>query len=365
MNNIIKKTGVLILLLLSVGIAHAFDLKVWMSSPTLVADGKTVTYLTIYQTDSEELYSDMNMQINVPEGIHIAQKKSGRNYVNDITANVDRFDGTEIGIACNMPDATSIRVITTNATKNTWYRDDADGNIVEELFTIGLIADNEMVNGNYEITLSSVKFVKLDATANVPNEVVKATMSITGGQNGNGGNLSYTLSNAGYGTLILPFEASLPEGVKAYTCVGIEKQAVVMEELDNVPACTPVILAGTPGTYSFEGNGEAVEDSYTFGLLTGVFKATEIEDGYVLQQQSGVTGFYYVDANNPKTVPANRCYLNLPASVKMLNLWFEDTDAIGNIMIENMSEAYDLSGRSATTRSKGVIIKQRRKVVNK
>lgn len=364
MNNIIRKTGVLILLLLSVGIAHAFDLRVWMSSLTMIADGKTVTYLTIYQTDSEELYSDMNMQINVPEGIHIAQKKSGRNYVNDITANVDRFDGTEIGIACNMPDATSIRVITTNATKNTWYRDDADGSIVEELFTIGLIADNEMVNGNYEITLSSVKFVKLDATANVPNEDVKATMSVTGGQNGNGGILSYTLSNAGYGTLILPFEAPLPEGVKAYTCVGVEKQSVVMEELNNVPACTPVILAGTPGTYSFEGDGEADEDCYTFGLLTGVFKTTEIEDGYVLQQQSGVTGFYYVDANNPQTIPANHCYLNLPSSVKMLNLWFEGTDAIGNVMTEETSVAYDLSGRRATKGRMGVTVRQGRKVVS-
>lgn len=363
MNNLFKKAGMLTAFLLTVGFAQAFDLKVWMSSPKMVADGTTVTYLTVYQTDAEELYSDMNMQINVPEGIHIAQKKSGRNYVNDITANVDRFDGTEIGIACNMPDATSIRVITTNATKNTWYRDDADGNIVEELFTIGLIADNEMVNGDYEITLSSVKFVKLDATANVPSETVKATMSVTGGQNGDGGNLTYTLSEAGYGTLILPFEANLPEGVKAYTCTALDGQMVVMEEQSVVPACTPVILAGTPGSYNFTGNGEATEDSYTTGLLTGVFKATEIEDGYVLQQQSGTTGFYCVDANDPKTVPANRCYLNVPASVKMLRL--DMADGIETIMTNADEKVFDLSGRRATRNSRGVVVKNGRKVINK
>lgn len=176
-------------------------------------------------------------------------------------------------------------------------------------------------------------------------------------------NLNYNLTTSGYGTIVLPFDAELPKGVKAYTCTALDGQTVVMEEQSMVPACTPVVLVGTPGSYAFTGIGEASEVSYTYGLLTGVFNATQVEDGYVLQQQAGEIGFYCIDANAPKTVPANRCYLNIPATVKMLYL--DVADIIESIKSENDEKTYDLTGRRVARNTPGVKVVKGRKVIKK
>lgn len=212
--------------------------------------------------------------------------------------------------------------------------------------------DNKTFNGWSEIP------------EHMPSHDVIVTGSFSDNLNpGNESNLNYNLTVIGYGTLILPFEAELPEGVKVYTCTGLDGLMVVMEEQSVIPACTPVVLSGTPGSYTFTGTGEATEDSYTTGLLTGVLKATVVEDGYVLQQQAGVTGFYCVDANDPKTVPANRCYLNVPAAVKMLGLSM-DADAIEEIVKEGKAVIYDLNGRRVTGNVRGVKVKEGRKFIN-
>lgn len=354
-------------LLCMFAVIHAMasdNLKVWMNNPVMVADGKTVTYLTIYQTDVEDEYWNFEVHISLPAGVHIAQRKEGRKMVDDVTLNADRFEGMPHSIGVSMPDATSFVAICTNMTsKDPYYNDDADGNIVEELFTVGLVADEEMVNGTYDIGLEVAKFVRPDVTGHTLTNCSTSKMTITGGVD-NGSDINYTLGTTGYGTLILPFEAELPEGVKVYTCTGLDGLMVVMEEQSVVPACTPVILAGTPGSYTFTGTGEATEDSYTTGLLTGVLKATVVEDGYVLQQQAGVTGFYCVDANDPKTVPANRCYLNVPAAVKMLGLSM-DADAIEEIVKEGKAVIYDLNGRRVTGNVRGVKVKEGRKFIKK
>lgn len=340
------------------------NLKVWMNNPVMVADGKTVTYLTIYQTDAEDEYWNFEVHISLPAGIHIAKREEKRGkMVDDVKLNADRFEDMPHTIGVSMPDATSFVAICTNMTSKTpYYNDDADGNIVEELFTVGLVADAEMVNGTYDISVDVAKFVRTDVTGHTLTNCSTSKMTITGGVD-NSSDYMYTLSAAGYGTLILPFEAELPEGVKAYTCSALDGLKLVLEEQSVVPACTPVILAGTPGSYVFTGTGEASEDSYTTGLLTGVLRATVIDDGYVLQQQAGKVGFYCVDPNNPKTVPANRCYLSIPATVKMFNL--EVADGIESIMTNTTSKAYDLNGRPATSNTRGVEITNGHKVLKK
>lgn len=340
-------------------------LKLWMNNPVMVADGKTVTYLTIFQTDAEDEYWNFEVHINLPAGIHIAQRKEGRKMVDDVTLNPDRFEGMPHTIGVNMPDATSFVAICTNmSSKDTYYNDDAEGNIVEELFTVGLIADEGMTNGKYDIEISTAKFVRPDVTGHTLTNCAASVMTVTGGID-NGKEISYTLGNSGYGTLILPFDSELPEGVAAYTCTGLDGYTVQMTQQEVIPANTPVVLSGKPGTYSFTGEGNATEDSYTEGLLTGVFKATVIDDGYVLQQQNGVVGFYYVDAAEPKTVPANRCYLNIPAEARMLSLT-EDTDGIIRLFgTTDDAEAYSLDGRKATKTAKGVVVRGGIKIIQK
>ena len=229
-----RKTILFAALLLLAGVqTQAQTLKVWMSQPTMVADGSTTTYLTVCQTDinadgSHNLYAQFEMRLHVPNGISVATKRVGRKDVDDFTLNAERFEGIDISPAiAASPGLISISTLNTGA--DSYYPDSESGETIEELFTLGLKADPSMTNGIYEIYLSDVKFIRLDATAETPGETVKAAMTVTGGQQGEG-EISYTLSEAGVGTLILPYDAALPEGVRAYRCVSLRESTVVLEE---------------------------------------------------------------------------------------------------------------------------------------
>ena len=120
---------------------------------------------------------------------------------------------------------------------------------------------------------------------------------------------------AGWATLILPFEAAVPENVKAYTCgaVGEVQDGVAtltLTEADKLEANTPYILEGVEGTYNFKGLSTATENAYTEGLLTGTLVDMTAQEGtYVLQNQANGVGFYKVETEKP-TVKANRVYMN-------------------------------------------------------
>ena len=362
-----RRKIVIALWLALVGVqAQAQGLRVWVSDGVMKADGTTVTTLTVYQTDpTDDQYAGFQMQMHVPEGIHIAQRKQGRVYVNDVTLNETRFEGLGHALSANMPEPTLIKLSCMDGSSNSaFYPDDADGNTVEELFTIGLTADNTMTNGVYTVTLSGVDFIHSDGSSNSPTEDVSFRLTITDGQEPVNYSITYTLNEPGLGTLILPFEASLPEGMAVYRCTAIEGTTVVLESVNKIPATTPLLVLGTPGTYQFEGTGTAAGTSYTSGLLTGVLQAEEITSGYVLQTKNGVAGFYRVGA--AITVPANRCYLNTEANVKMLTLTFPDDDGVETLRnVEETGEVFDISGRHVNRTQKGVYIKNGKKVVIK
>lgn len=344
--------------------AQAQSLRVWMDDMIMVADGTTVTYMTVSMTDADDLYSGFQMGITVPEGITIHQVKSGRVMVNDAKLNEFRFEGLGHSLITNMPDPQTIKVGCMDTRDNAeFYPDDAEGNIVEELFTIGLVASPDMVNGDYTIEMWDVEMIHQNATGVKPsNADLTAKMTITGGQDAASLVVPYTLTAAGYGTLILPFDAALPDGVKAYTCIGVEGNVIVMEEQSSIAANTPLVFCGTPGEYRFEGVSTATDDSYTVGLLTGVYVPTEILSGYVLQTHSGSTAFYHVET--PAMVPAYRCSLNEECNSQ--KLVFADTvEDVNILMNEQAPSQYDLTGRRASGTAKGVLVKDGTKVFRK
>ena len=377
-----RKTILFAALLLLAGVqTQAQTLKVWMSQPTMVADGSTTTYLTVCQTDinadgSHNLYAQFEMRLHVPNGISVATKRVGRKDVDDFTLNAERFEGIDVSPAiAASPGLISISTLNTGA--DSYYPDSESGETIEELFTLGLKADPSMTNGIYEIYLSDVKFIRLDATAETPGETVKAAMTVTGGQQGEG-EISYTLSEAGVGTLILPYDAALPEGVRAYRCVSLRESTVVLEEQEGIAAHVPVLLQGEPGTYTFMGTPQqGGSASYTSGLLTGVMQAETITAGYVLQTQGGATGFYAVNPEKPLTVPAGRCYLQAEADVKVLNIVFpEDATSLNEELRVKNEELegvaiYNLAGQMVSGRSvngklsKGIYIRGGKKRIVK
>lgn len=166
---------------------------------------------------------------------------------------------------------------------------------------------------------------------------------------------SYELSvtDAGAATLVLPYEATIPEGVKAYTLTYTSgSKAVATEVTGQIPANTPVLINAEEGKYTFAATTTTTTKSETpsSGALTGVWEETTVSQGaYVLQNQNGQVAFYKVNTNDIK-LNANQAYLTATAASEgrsSIGISFDGTTGISEIVTEqntNDGACYTLSG---------------------
>lgn len=153
-------------------------MKVWFDDITLVADGQTITHLTVHESDIYD-YTAYNMIFTVPEGVTIAMVKKGREEVLDVEQSV-RATSTH-SIAVGQPKPDEIRAITFSTQNDVLYPDDEDGNPMDDLYTIGLIASPDMFNGEYEVEMWDVKFVLANTDAFVLKEPYRGIFTVIGG----------------------------------------------------------------------------------------------------------------------------------------------------------------------------------------
>lgn len=156
---------------------------------------------------------------------------------------------------------------------------------------------------------------------------------------------------ADYGTLILPFNAELQEGMEAYTCDGKEENelTLTLTPAESFVANTPYIVKKTGATtdYTFNGIAFSFANSYTEGLLTGTLvDMTAPAGSLVLQNQPSGLGFYQVDTNDI-TVKANRVYVTeevAGVNVRALILPGNET-GINNVAAEDsIVDVYTIGG---------------------
>lgn len=164
------------------------------------------------------------------------------------------------------------------------------------------------------------------------------------------------VTEAGAATLVLPYEAEIPEGVKAYTLAYASGNKAVATELTGViPANTPVLVNAEKGDYTFKATATLTTKAAkpVSGSLHGVWSEVVVPEGsYVLQNQSGTVAFYRVGAEGFK-VNANQAYLYAPeaAGAKMLNIDFGgDATAINGVEAEASNantQVYTIDGKKA------------------
>lgn len=92
-----------------------------------------------------------------------------------------------------------------------------------------------------------------------------------------------------YATLVLPFDAALPEGLKAYTVAEVnagKSYLLTLDEATELKANTPYVVYAENGmTHTFSGYGNAYTDAngndvaQTNGLLSGVYTETAAPTG--------------------------------------------------------------------------------------
>ena len=139
------------------------------------------------------------------------------------------------------------------------------------------------------------------------------------------------------GSLILPFDAELPSGVKAYKFSSVDESQNTLNLLavDQFDACKPYIVYAENG-YSGNISGTVDytaeypdEDVYTDAGLTGVLSTTVVNTGYIMQNKGDGPQFYSADGKN-YSLPAGRCYMTIPPS-NVRSFSFDFDDATTNI----------------------------------
>lgn len=183
---------------------------------------------------------------------------------------------------------------------------------------------------------------------------------------------SVTIDEFGWATLVLGYNATIPEGVTAYVASSVESNYVNLTEVSSViPANTAVLLNAAEGTYSFNYSAEngSVGSNELFGY-TITTEVTEDVNSYALTDngENAVFGKFTGTTNK-----AFKAYLNIPvtseeAAARFLVFNITDGTETGIENIEgtgNTANAaiYDLSGRRMHNAQKGIFIVNGKKVV--
>lgn len=171
------------------------------------------------------------------------------------------------------------------------------------------------------------------------------------------------ISDAKYATFIAPYAVAIPDGVTAYTIDGVESNGntLTMTEVNNtIDANKPVVLfsENTIENVTYE-RSTATEDTYTEGLLTGVYTATSAPVGsYVLQNNNSKVGFYKVAEGKQPTVGANRCYLTEPTEARTAYFFGGETTGIDavNALTNGSVEVFNAAGTRVPSLQKGMNI---------
>jgi hypothetical protein len=169
--------------------------------------------------------------------------------------------------------------------------------------------------------------------------------------------ITTTVESGQCGTIILPFAAEIPSGCNVYTA-SFEENQVVLNPVSELEACVPYIIE--EGEYSFSGNPIAEYETYTEGLLTGVFVKTTVPEGaYVVENPDGNPTAVLVEEGTESILPANAAYLELPQATESSYL-LRGGVATGVEALKSLTsgkaEIYDLSGRKLNKLQKGINI---------
>ena len=176
--------------------------------------------------------------------------------------------------------------------------------------------------------------------------------------------VTITIGAAGYATMMLPFAASIPDGMKVYTTeLNNGKNAIVLTEANAIEANIPYIVGGTAKDYTFKGVSTATEYSYSGSVLTGTYESSlGIDKGdYILYNGGSGIGFYPAASG----VTISQCHAYLPASVlgssgesKLRFVFADDATGIAQTATEKATVVarYTLGGTRISAPQAGINI---------
>ncbi len=197
--------------------------------------------------------------------------------------------------------------------------------------------------------------------------------------------IEWEMTEAGWGTMILPFDASVPSGLTMYAgdALTLDSEGTTItvgDASETIAANTPYLVSGSAATYEF--TGTPVEaTTLTSGMLTGTLVDMTQDDftadgtEYVLQnhEDEGLAFYPITSESTGVTLTAYHCYLTLTSGSRgvkgFISLPGDAGEETGIVAVEGDVIAndaiYDLSGRRVSKAVKGVYIQNGKKVLVK
>lgn len=319
--------------------------KLILSDVELSPGDNDAKYTTLSVFSAVRKYAAFNVDVHLPEGVEPQLSPSGvprvaktgilpkdefdEGYLHILSATYDP-NKRKINIICYANPSVEFTAMT------------------GALCRVYLTASTYAKPGKISIELTGQNLTTIDATKYEPADAAyDVTISTTAKAS-----LSVSAANK-WSTCILPFAASLPEGLKAYTCSSKDddKQVFYLSDASSIEAYTPYILYSESG-YTGTLTGEVDASQYPAsgkvaqGYLTGAVEAQTTNEGYILQKQSGVVKFYLADPSKTYTIPAGKCWATPPASTTQ-SYSFDFPTAVKGIAEKDESKnesRYNLSG---------------------
>ena len=347
--------------------ARAEDFTLTVADVTIDEGDKVVSFdIETSSAEAVGLYSAYQFDLVLPECLTFPYDAKAEDYgirdtnnkfVGCFSSEINRSQHT-INVKQQLDG--SWRFVTYSGTNQKFW-DDA-GNV---LLTITAAVKEGTKPGVYPISIKESSALFAASKSAVEGGTDAAHPSLVAGTLSIATTINYVLATD-YGTLILPFEATLPEGLKVYSCESVDNKVLTLTEQDELEANTPYIVGGTAQTYEFKGVPTNTANSYTDGLLTGVLVDTEVAAGnYVLQQQTDGLGFYRVGSIIP-TVSAYHCYLTYSDADEAPLFRIGGSTRIEGMQVSPIQSTYDMLGRKvAEPAQKGIYIVNGKKVLVK
>jgi len=320
--------------------ALADDVKVTISGTLEGGTG----LMNLYISGVTEKYTACQMDIYLPTGMTLTTTKVGRvswNFAPDTDENTGSLVDHSVGN--NQQEDGCWRILVSSNTAQWLY----DGRMC--YFTV--LTDDSYTGGDIV-----VKGAQFSASGSGPSldEISSTAVNVKVGE-------------CGFSTLALPFDATLPDAVSAYSVKIDGTNAVLSGKASAVSANVPVILSTVDDATVSEDGGSAYDNKcYVYGVanatdakngeLVGVYEATPITSGYVLVNVDGTPKFQEVTTT--ATMPAYKAYLNTTASIK--GIVFDDATGINSVEnAEGVESIYNVNGTRLSKVQKGVNIIKR------
>ncbi len=191
--------------------------------------------------------------------------------------------------------------------------------------------------------------------------------------------VSVTIGSTGYSTFSSPVPLNFAgiEGLTAYVATTVGGGNVTLTSVTTAPANTGLVLKGTAGkTYNIPVTNSAATPASNLlvGCIVNTTVAADATSGfnnYVLVNEGGTPKFQSL-VDNGATIPAGKAFLKNGAyslGARSLNIVFDDeTTGIENLtpaLSEGEGAFYDLQGRRVAQPTKGLYIKNGKKVIMK